>query len=85
MPTVHADCQAGVDGRDLSRSVTEGLPGEGNPRFLASFADFCDGYVPGSWFETGRGLAKDLSGNNTRFDCNFLFFSLIFFLELKII
>lgn len=58
MPTVHADCQASVDGRDLSRSVTEGLPGEVAPRFVASFADFLTDTL-----ETG---GKDLSGNMLR-------------------
>lgn len=41
MPTVHADCQASVDGRDLSRSVTGGLLGEdAGFRFAPTFADF---------------------------------------------
>lgn len=72
MPTVHADCQASVDGRDLSRSVTEGLPGEVAPRFVASFADFLTDTL-----ETG---GKDLSGNMRAplFDRNFLSFSTSF-------
>lgn len=72
MPTVHADCQASVDGRDLSRSVTEGLPGEVAPRFVASFADFLTDTL-----ETG---GKDLSGNMRAplFDRDFLSFSTSF-------
>lgn len=72
MPTVHADCQASVDGRDLSRSVTEGLPGEVAPRFVASFADFLTDTL-----ETG---GKDLSGNMRAplFDRDFLSFSISF-------
>lgn len=39
MPTVHADCQASVDGRDLSRSVTAALPREDRTlRFARIFA-----------------------------------------------
>lgn len=72
MPTVHADCQASVDGRDLSRSVTKGLPGEVAPRFVASFADFLTDTL-----ETG---GKDLSGNMRAplFDRDFLSFSTSF-------
>lgn len=72
MPTVHADCQASVDGRDLSRSVTEGLPGEVALRFVASFADFLTDTL-----ETG---GKDLSGNMRAplFDRDFLSFSTSF-------
>lgn len=72
MPTVHADCQASVDGRDLSRSVTEGLPGEVAPHFVASFADFLTDTL-----ETG---GKDLSGNMRAplFDRDFLSFSTSF-------
>lgn len=72
MPTVHADCQASVDGRDLSRSVTEGLPGEVAPRFVASFADFLT--------DTLETSGKDLSGNMRAplFDRDFLSFSTSF-------
>lgn len=61
-----------VDGRDLSRSVTEGLPGEVAPRFVVSFADFLTDTL-----ETG---GKDLSGNMRAplFDRDFLSFSTSF-------